>query len=260
MLTFQVKIKDIGRRDLAVHQSGPLPKGEVRNLDLPSRCLPERGRSPRSLQVIGDGRGPTPVSTAQPLSRQQGFKERTVSCRAPSRWWRPARDGGEPRYAAVPAQLGRPHPERGPRWPCPLPEGSARRRTATPPSPTRPRWILPAVGLVRKACPADAHTQRLHSVSRRALTCREGSTAPGRHRKSRNDDARDIFSNRADGDGPPAGPAVARLEPHPPPYLPLSRSSSDHLVSGGAQGTERKSGLMDHWLAQRGWPHEGLKL
>jgi hypothetical protein len=32
------------------------------------------------------------------------------------------------------------------------------------------------------------------------------------------------------------------------------------LVPGGAQGTERKSGLMDHWPAQRGWPHEGPKL
>ena len=66
---------------------------------------------------------------------------------------------GSPGTAANPAtppfrlKLGRPQPERDPRRPCPLPEGSTWRRTATPPSPTRPRWLLPAAGFSRRLLP-----------------------------------------------------------------------------------------------------------
>ncbi len=174
---------------------------------------------------------------------------------------RPARDGGEPRYAAVPAQLGRPQPCKGPAVAVP----SAGRFRLAPHRHTS----LPDAAQVAPSgswpLPGHAHsarrlTRHLHSGPRNALTCGlEGNVARRRHRKSRNNDARDKFSNRADRHGLQAWPVVvwavsacpisACLEPHPPPYQPLSRSSSDHLVSGGAQGTERLTGLMDHWPA-----------
>ncbi len=50
--------------------------------------------------------------------------------------------------ATLPPRLSSAHrnPQGNQRQPCHLPEGPAWRRTATPPSPTRPRWFLPAVG------------------------------------------------------------------------------------------------------------------
>ena len=54
-----------------------------------------------------------------------------------------ARDGGEPRYIAVPAKVLSFGAERPPSA-DPLTEESIRRRTATPPSPTRLGWVLPA--------------------------------------------------------------------------------------------------------------------
>jgi hypothetical protein len=62
---------------------------------------------------------------------------------------RPARDGGETPLRRRPGTCPACRQLRAARRQGPLPEGIIWRRTATPPSPTRPRWPLPAVAAAR---------------------------------------------------------------------------------------------------------------
>jgi len=179
LLTFQVKIIVIGRRYLAVQGVGSPPTGEVRNLEFepaPAGARAAARSAPGRSAMEWAGRLCWRFSRR---SVETAPRNGPFPAGRPPGGGRPARDGGEPRYAAVPAQLGRPHPERGPRWPCPLPEGSAWRRTATPPSPTRSRWPLPAVGLDREASALrGSRTRCLHSGSRNALTWCQKAAPP----------------------------------------------------------------------------------
>jgi len=178
----------------------------------------------------------------------------------------PSVGSGPPGTAANPATppsrltLGRPFPAKGPRRPCPLPGGSTWCRTATPPSPTRPRWALPAVAILdllqylERAQPPASVAREISCNERLQLVVRGGLTTTLRLRlpfgqsselpaaRTRIGDANDDFSIRADCHGLPAGPVVACPRPYPPPYQPLSQESSDPRVVGGAQGIDQQTG------------------